>query len=298
MFDCLIVGAGPAGLTAAIYLQRFHRSVCIVDDNHSRAAKIPLSHNYPGFPDGISGDDLLARLKQQLENFGGTITPCTAKTLHKVGDTGFRIECEGREFKARTVLLATGIVDIEPDIPGYELIRGTDMIRFCPVCDGFEFTDQRVGVIGSGSHGLREFDFIRHFSRRITYISMDSGGGGVARVGGSFRDLEVTVLDGANSRLHYDPSAKTVDLELFDGSRQCFDVLYCALGNRVRSTLAIDAGAAHDAQECIEVDAHHETTVRNLFAAGDVVSGLDQLAVATGHAALAATAIHNRLRGA
>jgi thioredoxin reductase (NADPH) len=224
MLDCLIVGAGPAGLTAAIYLQRFHRSICIVDNNRSRAGKIPLSHNYPGFPDGVGGEELLRLLNEQLAKFGGAVAQGTVANLQKSADGNFNADVDGRRIVAKTVLLAAGVVDIEPDIAGYERIKDTGLIRFCPICDGFEFTDDRIGVIGRDAHG--------------------------------------------------------------------------ALGCQVRSSLATGLGARHDEQDCLIVNQHLETNIPGFFAAGDVVSSLHQLAVATGQAAIASTAIHNRLRDA
>jgi thioredoxin reductase (NADPH) len=274
VFDCLIVGAGPAGLTAAIYLRRFLRSICIVDSNQSRAQRIPLSRNYPGFPNGINGKELLALLRTQLGEFGGTVTEGVATNLRRAADGSFTADVAGRTVAARTVLLATGVVDVEPDLAGYEQVKDSGLIRFCPVCDGFEFADQRVGIIGTGAHGMREFEFIRDFSERVTYLGLDCG----------VKPVRIMNDHGG------------IGIELEDGSVQRFDVVYCALGCKVRSTLAVELGAQHDEHGCFIVSAHQETNIEGLYAAGDVVSGLDQLAVAAGHAAIAATAIHNRLR--
>ncbi len=273
--DCLIVGAGPAGLTAAIYLRRFLRSICLMDNGQSRARRIPLSHNYPGFPRGINGEELLALLKTQLAQFEGAVTEGTVTNLRRSESGGFRAEVAGREVEARTVLLATGVVDVEPDIPGYEHVKDSGLVRFCPVCDGFEFTDQRVGILGRGAHGMREFEFIREFSNRVTYVGLDSGP----------KPVHIACDHGG------------IGIAFDDGKTQRFDVVYCALGCNMRSNLALDLGAAHDEQGGCIVDAHQETNIEGLFAAGDVVSGLDQLTVAVGQAAIAATAIHNRLRG-
>src|SRR3954471_24690223 len=86
--DCLIVGAGPAGLVSAIYLARFRRSFALVDDGNSRAALIPKTHNYPGFPDGVAGVELLARFRAQAERYGARITRATVTSIQPV-DNGF-----------------------------------------------------------------------------------------------------------------------------------------------------------------------------------------------------------------
>src|SRR5438128_1644095 len=112
--DCLVIGAGPAGLTAGMYLRRFHRRVRIVHDDDSRAKRIPLSHNYPGFPQGIPGHELLARLGTQLDNVGGEVTEGRIDDIATSPDGGFRARTGDTELHASTVLLATGVVDIEP----------------------------------------------------------------------------------------------------------------------------------------------------------------------------------------
>ncbi|MES2605666.1 MAG: FAD-dependent oxidoreductase, partial [Pseudomonadota bacterium] len=178
---------------------------------------------------------------------------------------------------------------------GYADIRNKALVRFCPVCDGFEFTNERIGVLGSGHHGARECAFIKHFSNQVTYLSVDDSiATGV--VTDDLRALNIAVLDARQARLEYNETTHAIALTLGDSTTHAFDVLYCALGCRVRSTLATALGARHDEQQGLLVDNHLETTVKGLFAAGDVVSSLHQLAVATGQAATAATAIHNRLR--
>jgi thioredoxin reductase (NADPH) len=112
--DCVVIGAGPAGMTAALYLNRFHRNVTVLDAGNSRARWIPESHNCPGFPDGISGDDLLARLRTQAMDYGTTVTNAKADRLECV-EGGFRVtDTKGVQYLGRTVLLATGIEDVLP----------------------------------------------------------------------------------------------------------------------------------------------------------------------------------------
>jgi len=201
--DCLVIGGGPAGLMAALYLQRYHRRVLLVDHGHSRALYIDRSHNYPGFPQVIECTELLSRMH------------------------------DGRRVLTRSVLLATGVVDGVPDLPGIDA--------------GFEGIDpQRIERVG------------------------------------------------VNTRMRAGAGAPVL-LQTIDGARHAFDVVYAALGVQPRSQLARSLGAQLDGRNNVIVDAHCQTSVKGLYAAGDVVSALDQLAVAVGHGAIAATAIHNGL---
>lgn len=117
MLDCVIIGGGPAGLTAAIYLARYRRGAVLVDDGASRAALIPASHNYPGFK-GIAGPDLLARLREQALLYGAKLEHGRVTTLQRRPQGGFRAQWDGKDIAARTVLLATGLIDESPKVEG------------------------------------------------------------------------------------------------------------------------------------------------------------------------------------
>ena len=294
VLDCLVVGGGPAGMTAALYLRRFWRHVRVIDSGDARAARIPESHNYPGFPSGIPGTELLARLRQQLAAVEGEVDAGEVTVVGRDHDL-FAARIGDEAVRARTVLLATGRIDHEPHVTGIDTLRERGLLRQCPICDGYEFTGRRIAVIGAGVHGLRECQFLCRYSPTVTLIdeSHDADIGlaadleqcGARRV--RRRLAEVALRDDDSIELRFD-----------DGSREPCDVLYAALGGNPRSALARSLGARVDGEGGIVVDAHCETTVPGLFAAGDVVTGLDQLAVAVGQAAIAATAIHNRLRAA
>ena len=155
--DCIIVGAGPAGLTAAIYLARFHLAIRMFDCGTSRASWIPTSHNHAGFPDGIHGEDLLDRMREQAAKHGALREPKRVTDLAKDTDC-FIVSCDDEEYRARTVLLATGVVNnrpqgIDDQLHQEALARG--LLRYCPVCDGYEVTDKRVGVIGTGASAVQ-----------------------------------------------------------------------------------------------------------------------------------------------
>lgn len=295
MLDCLIVGAGPAGLTAGIYLRRFLRNIMVIDGGRSRARLIPWSHNYPGFPDGIAGHELLARMRSQLVRYGGEIVPATVHRLEKNGEHDFLADVDGRMLRARTVLLATGLEDIEPQIRGFKRMQEQNLARFCPICDGYEFRDQRICVLGTDAHSVKEAAFIKNFSESLAFIDLSGQCSSDRDLRQSLRDNQVEVITGECHEFFDGSDYAPVHLRMRDGTTHAFDVLYCAMGTRVRSTLAIDLGARHDDRNCLIVDDHLQTSISGLYAAGDVGSKLDQLAVATGEAAIASTAIHNVL---
>jgi thioredoxin reductase (NADPH) len=290
-FDCVIIGGGPAGLTAAVYLARYRRRIVLFDSGDSRAALIPESHNYPGFPHGISGPGLLSALRKQAEAYGITLISAPITELKREG-AGFAATSGEHEVRARFVLLATGIVDESPDLPGLKEAVAKGSIRYCPVCDGYEASDQRIGVLGHGDDASAKAKFLRTYSSDVTLLSLGGRSDKNEERAKSLREAGVKVAGLVSSIEHIGDEIRVV---LQGGQTLSFDVVYPALGCGVRSELAAALGAKTNDVGCLEVDAHQRTTVDGIYAAGDVVSDLHQIAVATGHAAIAATHIHKSL---
>jgi thioredoxin reductase (NADPH) len=293
--DCLIVGGGPAGLTAAIYLARFRRDVRVVDGGGSRASLIPTSHNYPGFPDGISGRELLVRLREQARRYGAVLTDGTVEQLTQVADGHFRAIAGTEIVDARTVLLATGSMDVEPSLPNIKDAIRTGLIRHCPICDGYEVIDREVAVIGRGRKGINEARFLRHYTHKLTLFTLGTPHEISEPERASLEACGIAVVDDALAEVCTQDGA-IVGLQTRGGKTYRFDTLYSALGCHVRSELARTIGAACDDVGQIVVDDKLRTTVPGVYAAGDVANDLNQIAVGTGHAAIAATQIHNLLR--
>lgn len=291
--DCIIIGAGPAGLTAAIYLARFHLRIRLFDNGSSRAALIPRTNNHAGYPDGIPGIDLLLLMRRQAERFGAVREEAHVDAIRRDGDD-FTIHVDGRSLRTRTVLLATGVVNNRPDMP--ENVHGAavaaGLLRYCPICDGYEITDKRIGVIGTGDHGMREALFLRTYTRRITLIAPGGGHDLDAACRAELDAAAIEQVDGPCTAIRIDGDMIVVATARGDLR---FDSIYPALGSRIRSELAVAAGAAASDDGCLEVDEHQRTSVPGLFAAGDVVKGLDQISHAMGEAGVAATAIRNLL---
>ncbi|MBA2918394.1 NAD(P)-binding protein [Sphingomonas sp. MAH-20] len=294
MLDCLIVGGGPAGLTAAIYLARFHLSIRVVDAGDGRAASIPCTRNHAGFPDGIAGAELLARMTAQAQKYGAAIDTGRVTRVAAIGG-GFEVEWGCGPVAARTVLLATGVTNRRPPMDealhDEALARG--LIRYCPICDGYEVTDKRVGVIGDDSHGVAEAVFLRGYTGDVTLVAPDTKQRKLdAQDWDRLEECGIAAADGPVTDVRLEDDAivlVTVTAE------HRFDSVYPALGSDIHSALARMLGIDLAPDGCIKVDAHQRASVAGVYAAGDVVKGLDQISHAMGEGGVAATTIRNDL---
>lgn len=293
--DCLIIGGGPAGLTAAIYLARFHLDTLVVDSGKSRASTIPCTRNHAGFPEGIEGKELLRRMREQACKYGATIEQEFVSKIERDSQSGLFIATSGSgEAAARTVLLATGVTNRRPpmdeDLHEEAVARG--LVRYCPICDGYEVTDKRVGVIGSDSRGVAESLFIRSYTADVTLIAPDAA----MRLGKEdqlkLRDAAIDCVDGPAQAVAIAKDCITV--ETAEG-HYTFDSIYPALGSDTHTQLAIMIGATLAPDGTISCDDHQRSNVDGIYAAGDVVHGLDQISHAMGEGGVAATTIRNDL---
>ena len=293
MLDCLIVGAGPAGLTAAIYLARFHLKVAVIDAGQSRALLIPETRNHAGFPGGISGAALLTRMRQQAELYNAAIWNDRVSGI-SVGNDVFTATYRDVQATAATVLLATGVVNRRPKMDDdlHEKALNAGRLRYCPICDGYEVTDQNVAVIGTGDLGLNEAEFLRSYTKKVTLISPDGSHELDADQQSKARQMGIQLVEG-EARIDRITDAGIVVLT---GNKKLeFDTVYPALGSDVTNTLAKMLGAKCGEDDGISVDAKQRTSVAGLYAAGDVVTGLDQISHAMGEGSVAAVTIRNDL---
>lgn len=292
--DCLVIGGGPAGLTAAIYLSRYHLDILVVDGGKSRAATIPCTHNHAGYPDGITGTDLVERMRTQAQRYGARIEGGQVTRLDRGEDGLFTAEWGSGPVRARTVLLATGVTNRRPPMEEAlhddALARG--LIRYCPICDGYEVTDKKVGVIGSGKGGVNEAIFLRGYTADVTLIAPDRALNVSEEDSKRLKEAQIECVDGPAEAVAISENCITVDTA---EGHFTFDSVYPALGSDVHNQLAEQAGAKLSTDDCVIVDSHMRTSVPGLYAAGDVVLGLDQISNAMGQGGVASTTIRNDL---
>ncbi len=294
-YDVAIVGAGPAGLSAALYAARYLRRTIVLHDGNSRTSWIPRSHNVPGYEDGVSGKELLDRMTRHAIRFGAEIVEAHVDSIDH-SDGRFVLKSAEKGWTARTVIVATGLqlndVPLDPEIRQAAILHG--VLRYCPICDGYEHRDATIAVLGCDISGAAEALFMKHYSDDVTLIPR--------------RDVELTKsergeLDAAGIKvltkpvIRYAPRLDHIEVHLEgDDAPLSFGVLYPALGCRPANDLVKALGLPLNEVGKVDPSAPFETPIPGLYCAGDLVEGLDQISVAAGHGAIAATKAHNWLR--
>jgi thioredoxin reductase (NADPH) len=232
-------------------------------------------------------------MREQAQMYGASIKTARVTRLDKI-DGGFMAEWGAGSVTAKKVLIATGVTNRRPpmdeDLHDEALSKG--LIRYCPVCDGFEVTDKRVGVIGSGSKGVAEAVFLRGFTEDITLIAPDRAHDLEQEDIAKMRDFGIACVDGPCQAVAAVDKCITVATPY---GEYTFDSVYPALGSDTHSELARQVGCELADDETVVVDDHQRTSVPGVYAAGDIVLGLDQISHAMGEGGVAATTIRNDL---
>lgn len=292
---CIIIGGGPAGLTCATYFARFNCHTTVIYRDDQRARLIERTWNVPGYPEGIRGDELIARCREQALSYG--VEMLHGEATQVTGEAGrFRAHlADGREVYGGQVVFATGVEDVPPNIPRVEKYVGRGL-RHCPICDGYEANDSRLAIIGVGDKVARHALFLTAFTERITVLL--NGEGRLAEIDASLRrDLSRHGIPVHESRVAdvLDEGAEIRGFVLEDGTRVDVDRAYSATDVRPRSEVAHRLGVRLDQQGFIRVDQHGCTNIAGVYAVGDVVNrDYAQIVIAMGQAATAAIHIHAR----
>jgi thioredoxin reductase (NADPH) len=198
---------------------------------------------------------------------------------------------------ARTVLIATGVTNrrppIDEELHDHALARG--LVRYCPICDGYEVTDKKIGVIGSDSHGVAEALFLRSYTADVTLVAPDKALSLKPEDHEKLEQAGIGCVDGPAQAVGMTGNCITVDTA---EGHFTFDSIYPALGSDTHTQLGEMVGAKLASDGCFLCDDHQRTRVPGLYAAGDVVHGLDQISHAMGEGGVAATTIRNDLSAA
>lgn len=299
-YDVAIVGGGPGGLVSALYLRRFLRSVALLNSGEPRASWIPRTYNLLGFRGGISGAGLLGRLEDQVDELGA-IRIAGRFQIRQRDSKGFVLESESRTITARKVIVATGVQDVQPPIDNLLRLRQEGLLRYCPICDAFEYKGKNIAVLAQDEHGLRASLFLAPYGGCLDVIWPGSQKV-PAELRKACRDNNVRIHAGeliSITEKDHKRGGLWIHVRKNDGRTVRLDsyVCYVALGVVVNDfALRHIAGIERTSEGYLVTDTHQSLGVPGLYAVGDCVQGLAQIATAAGQAAVAATRIHNELR--
>lgn len=272
MYDILIIGGGPAGLTAAIYAARAGKRTAILEREAAggQIVSAPLVENYPGAP-SVSGAELARRMRAQAEALGAELLYTEAAGLEKT-QTGFRVLCTDGTREARTVILATGASHRRLGLPGEELLTGCG-VSYCALCDGAFYEGADVAVVGGGETALQDALFLASTCRSVTLIHRrDSFRAGAQLVSRAERQGNIRILRSrtVEKLLWLDEALQGLLLtNLKTGQTERLDVegLFVAVGQVPQSAPFADAVAEENGYYLAGEDT--KTSLPGVFAAGD-----------------------------
>ncbi len=293
IYDAVIIGAGPAGLTCAIFLGRYNLRVLVVDSGKTRNYASQGVHGWLG-SHGIKPGELLARGREEAVSFGVEICQCVASKIEKVGDF-FEVTTNTGVSRARRIVLAYGVRDHLPDLPDFEQYYGK-AIHHCPDCDGYEITGKRVGVFGWGKRVAGFSLKLRQWTDRLTIFT-----------NGQPHDIspeEMSKLQAETIRIVREKIVKLVgdgehlrSVVTETGEEIEVEAIFFSIGTERSCTLAEEIGC--DVEETtpnVKVDAHRQTSVEGVYAVGDLVAGSQLAITSAADGAIAAIALNKTLQ--
>lgn len=269
MYNTIIIGAGPAGISAGIYLIRAGVNVLVIENNTSSLLKAGKIENYFGFINSISGIELLNNGKKQFENLGGTIINDEIVTISFENN----LEVIGKEkYECENLIIATGASRLLPHIKGLE--EGPH-ISFCAVCDGFFYKNKNVAVLGSGLYAITEATHLLNVTDKVTLLTNNK----------PISNDKFVINNDTIDHVENDTSQIIVYFE--NGKKEKYDGLFIAEGVAGSCALAKKIGVKLNGDKIV-VNEQRKTNISNIYAVGDCVDGPKQIAKAIDDGMIAA----------
>lgn len=278
MYDVIVIGSGPAGITAAIYAKRRNLSILVISKGNGTLQKAEKIDNYYGFENGISGKELYVNGIKQAKNLGIDFIEDEVINIEYINQ--FTIETVNSKYEAKAVILATGVSRNVPNIKGIKEFEGKG-VSYCAVCDSFFYKGKDVAVLGDGNYAIHEFETLKPIASSVTILT-----NGNTMVENRDSSIEVN----SKKIREFRGNTKLEEVEFEDNTIQSLNGVFIAMGTASSSDLARKIGARIENNNII-VNENMETTVPGLFACGDCTGGLLQISKAVYEGAKAGLAV-------
>ena len=267
MYDVVVIGSGPAGISAAIYAKRRKLSVLVISKGNGALLKTDKIENYYGFPEPISGKKLYENGIHQAKNLGIEIVEDEVVSLQLIEN--FEIETINSHYQSRAVILATGTNRTTPNIKGIKEFEGKG-VSYCAICDAFFYKGKDVAVLGNGNYAIHEMEQLKPVAKSVTILT-----NGEPMIENRSVDVEVN----NNKIREFRGDGKIQEVEFENNTKKPVSGVFVALGTASSSDLARKIGARTENNRIV-VNERMETTVPGLFACGDCTGGLLQISKA------------------
>lgn len=293
VYDVAIIGGGPAGLTAALWLARYLHSVVVIDSGDPRNWETRGINGFLG-SQGIRSPELRARGRADAEKFGAKFIDHEVCKVRNTNSEHFVLELDtGRKVEANRLLLSIGIKDVWPDIPGLSDCYG-ETAHVCPDCDGYETRGRKTVVIGSGRKSVGMALALTTWTEKIVICTNGEPANIEQKHLDKLKALNIPVLEEVVNRITSD-NGEIRCINLDGGMALDCDRLYFAIGQYPADDLGAQLKCDRDELGLITIDEHYHTSVKNVFAAGDIVGGAQLAIAAASDGAIAAVSIHSSL---
>jgi len=289
MYDVIVVGSGPAGISASLYLKRANKNILVIGNDNSRLSLAHKIDNYYGFPDGISGKDLYNNGIEQAKNLG--IEVLFEEVLGIKYEDKFIVKTTNNEYSSKYVIIATGSSNNKPNIKNLVNLEGKG-ISYCAICDGFFFKNKIISLIGNSNYVVSECSDLINLSDNINIFT-----------NGEKTSNEVLdyVKEHPNIKVYNDKIVEVVGTDFLEGiALENGEVipsngLFIANGIASTNNIAKKLGIIME-NNFIKVDSNYETNVKGCFAIGDSIGGLLQISKSVSDGAICATYINKLLK--
>ena len=290
-YDIIIVGAGPAGLTAGIYAGRQGTKTLLLDEGITGGAglQVPSMENYPGY-ELIAGMSLITKTRKQTEKNCQIKEMEGVRSIEKLNE-GFVVKTSKSAYFGKTIIIATGTKHRLLEVPGESEFKGLG-VSYCAACDGLFFKDKNILMIGGGNSAVQEAIFLNNIGCNVTLVHRRDKLRAEKYLQNKLKEKKIPVI--CNSHVKEIKGKKILESVVLsdkDGNTQEIKVqgIFIAIGDLPTSKVAKDLGVEVDDYDYIITDKTQRTNIKNVYAAGDVTGGVKQWIVSCGEGAVAAT---------